>query len=377
MAFVYRHPGSKNWFARFRLPNGQYASRSTGTTDRKLAKKLAEKFELPADRLMTEAQARKVIEELYKLIHGEELPSATLSEFMETWLNRKKVELAPQSYERYQDICKKLKTFLGEKADRPIMMIRAADLIAFRDHLAQRLSPVNANCIVKIIRVIFKAARIEGLVLENVAERVLGIRIPRNSRVRRPFTMEELQALLKVADGEWRGMIFCGIYTGQRLGDIATLDWSSVDLEHDEIRLITHKTGRNQCIPIHTTLREYFEGLKSRKGPVFPKSNEKVRRFGKTAPLSREFYDIMVKTGLAQKRRHRRTGMGCSTKRRVHEISFHSLRHTATSLMKNAGVNSAVVMDIIGHESKAVSDGYTHVDLVAKRDALKILPKLI
>jgi len=55
-------------------------------------------------------------------------------------------------------------------------------------------------------------------------------------------------------------------------------------------------------------------------------------------------------------------------------ISFHSLRHTATSLMKNAGVPQSVVMDIIGHESSAISQAYTHVGDAEKRQAIATLP---
>jgi integrase len=37
------------------------------------------------------------------------------------------------------------------------------------------------------------------------------------------------------------------------------------------------------------------------------------------------------------------------------ELSFHSLRHTAVSLLKEAGIPDAVVMELVGHESAAMS----------------------
>jgi integrase len=63
------------------------------------------------------------------------------------------------------------------------------------------------------------------------------------------------------------------------------------------------------------------------------------------------------------------TGKGRALRRLVSEISFHSLRHTATSLLKNAGVPEAVAMDIIGH--------YTHIETKAKRAALQKLPNVM
>jgi hypothetical protein len=56
---------------------------------------------------------------------------------------------------------------------------------------------------------------------------------------------------------------------------------------------------------------------------------------------------------MAEERSKDETGNGRSRRRVINEVSFHSLRHTATSLLKNAGVSEAVAMDIIGHESKA------------------------
>jgi integrase len=56
------------------------------------------------------------------------------------------------------------------------------------------------------------------------------------------------------------------------------------------------------------------------------------------------------------------------------EISFHALRHTATSLLKNAGVSDVIARDIIGHESEAVSRTYTHIESETKRAALDKLP---
>lgn len=39
--------------------------------------------------------------------------------------------------------------------------------------------------------------------------------------------------------------------------------------------------------------------------------------------------------------------------------------------MKEAGIAEATVRDIIGHESKAVSANYTHVDEASKRAAME------
>ena len=43
------------------------------------------------------------------------------------------------------------------------------------------------------------------------------------------------------------------------------------------------------------------------------------------------------------------------------DTSFLSLRHTAVSLFKDPEIPDAVVMALMGHESAAMSQRYTHV----------------
>lgn len=45
-------------------------------------------------------------------------------------------------------------------------------------------------------------------------------------------------------------------------------------------------------------------------------------------------------------------------------------------MLKNAGVTEGIIMDIIGHESRAVSTTYTHEDKV-KREALDRVPEVL
>jgi len=59
-----------------------------------------------------------------------------------------------------------------------------------------------------------------------------------------------------------------------------------------------------------------------------------------------------------------------------HGLSFHALRHTAVSLLKDAGIPEAVVMELVGHDSEAMSAHYTHVGTEALAKAVAALPKI-
>jgi integrase len=175
-------------------------------------------------------------------------------------------------------------------------------------------------------------------------------------------------------------MILFGLYTGQRLGDIALLTWQNVDTATGEIRLQTTKTGRQQIIPIAAPLARHLATLPAGDDPaqpLHPRAFEIVSREKRVGTLSRHFYEIMVSAGLVPKRTHQAKGKGRAVRRHMTDISFHALRHTATSLMKNAGISSAVVQEFIGHESPAVSRVYTHIETEAMRRAADALPDIM
>ncbi|MDA7524934.1 hypothetical protein N8667_05060 [Verrucomicrobia bacterium] len=58
-------------------------------------------------------------------------------------------------------------------------------------------------------------------------------------------------------------------------------------------------------------------------------------------------------------------------------LSFHCLRHTTTSMLKNTGATSAKAGDVVGHDSEAMQRNYTKIDIETKRQALDKLPDLI
>jgi integrase len=55
-------------------------------------------------------------------------------------------------------------------------------------------------------------------------------------------------------------------------------------------------------------------------------------------------------------------------------LSFHSLSHTAVTLLKETGVPHAVVQELIGHDSEQMSEHYTHVGSEALKKAAAALP---
>jgi len=377
MSAVRRKPRSPFWFGCFTLPDGRRTQRSTKTPNRREALKIASEWEEAARRRLTEAQARHVLSDIHELIHGSPLASPTVADYVTQWLGRKQGEISGVSFKLYGHAVTEFKTWLGDKAAQPIHYVTPALIATWRDKAAAKSTPRTANNKLKVIRNLFQTAWRDGLITENPAAKVQTLKTVEGNR--RPFTLDELKILLGVASPEWRGMILAALYTGQRLKDIASLTWANVDLERDEFRFATSKTGRRQVIPIARPLRRHLETLPAGDdphAPLFPTAFRIATVNRDTSALSQQFHDVLVSAGLAAPRppKWKPQGKGRESPRARSEVTFHSLRHTATSLLKTAGVSEAVARDIIGHESAAISRHYTHIDEASKRKAIAKLP---
>ena len=378
MASLTRKPRSKYWFACFRDVNGKQRRRSTGQTDRKKALKVAEQFEQIGRRKLAPRTVRESLAELYREIYGETLPVATVRKFVADWLQTKEPEVSAGTLAFYKKSIAKFLEFLGTAADLDLASITRTAVLEFRNHIAKRNSPVTTNADLKAIKMICRAAKRDGYIAEDPAEFVETVR-KSSEQARRPFTTSEIQRVISVADAEWKSLILFGLYTGQRLADIATLTWDHVDLSRNEIRLKTRKTAKRLTIPIAAPLRTHLDSLAvagERGSPIHPRAFGTMRRQGKSGNLSNQFSDILAKAGLRQKAPHRSTHKGRGARRTSYELSFHSLRHTAVSLLKDAGIPEAAVMELVGHDSKQMSAHYTHVGREALEKAAAAFPEL-
>jgi len=154
-------------------------------------------------------------------------------------------------------------------------------------------------------------------------------------------------------------MVLFGLYTGQRLGDIARFNWKNVDLRKKSISLVTSKTGKALNIPLPPDLHNHLVSLLSPMSdsqPIHPSAFAIVTaQQGKTGHLSNQFGAILAKAGLRKITTHKATGKGRSAKRETNGLSFHSLRRSTATYLHEAGVPQSVAMALIGHDSADIS----------------------
>ncbi len=265
---------------------------------------------------------------------------------------------------------------LSTKAEEEITSITEEDLLCVRNTFASEVLAISANKYFKIVRRIFRAAKKARYLVHDPAEFVEPLKPSAAERAfrKQAFSLDQVRLLLEHATPEWKTLIYLGLYTGQRLGDLVRLAWNQVDLERDEIHFHTQKTGRKLIVPIAPALKRHLLELPSSDSPDAPVNPQLI---GWVTPngvtsLSNQFAQILIRAGIREpvtahlpgKRQYR------------HALSFHSLRHTAVSLLKAADVPHVSVQELIGHTSSAVSRIYTHVDLAALHKAAQQLPDI-
>lgn len=383
MASLRRLKTSKYWIACFSGPDGRRIQCSTKETDRKRAQQIADCFAEAAHTarlgFLAERQARKVIGDIYRISNREELPSDSVRQFFERWIETKRTEAGAKTFVRYTGIVAGFLKWLGPRGDIGLAHLTSTEIARFRDFLAAKHSPSSVNLSLACIQSALGRAFKDRLVDVNEASRVAKLDERRGDRQqRRAFNDGELRAILAVCDAEWRGMVLAGAYTGMRLGDVATLRWANVDLDSRELHFSMEKTGRNVSIPIATPLHSHLMELAGDDpdAPLFPRAFALRQRDIPTGTLSNHFHKILALAGLVEPRNHKSTGKGRGAGRASGGLGFHCLRHTATSLLKRTGASDVIAMEILGHDTAAVSRGYSHIDTATLRAAIDKLPDI-
>src|SRR5439155_24046535 len=357
------------WYASFTNSEGRRLKKSTKTTDKELAKKMAAEWESigkagRAGRLI-ESQCRKVVSEIYEQATGKPLHYVTARSWLKQWIEDKKSEkVSDRTLLKYEQIVREFLAHLGSKADEMLSQVADADLEAFRHSLARaRHSPSSVNGAIKILRSPFLAAHKRGYV---AADPCAGVRLVDDDAdiEKDVFTSEQIGALVSAAEGDWKGAILCGFYTGLRLKDVTELRWESIDPGLTKLELVPRKTRRKKknrkvVLPIHPVfaawLRKQTRGIG--KAPVFPSLAGKSG--GGKSGLSMIFRRIMERAGIQGRILRERNGEGRSQS----SLSFHSLRHSFNSALANADVAQEIRQKLTGHASAAMNEVYTHREL--------------
>lgn len=144
------------------------------------------------------------------------------------------------------------------------------------------------------------------------------------------------------------------IATGARLGEILSLRWMAVDLEHKVIQLEKDKTSDNRRdILLSDDAVAVLAALPRTKSPfVFYSDSES----GHVMDLKKAWLMALKRAGLRR-------------------LRLHDLRHSFASAAVRQGVSLYVVGKLLGHRQATTTQRYAHLEQEVARDALEKIAK--
>jgi integrase len=188
------------------------------------------------------------------------------------------------------------------------------------------------------------------------------------------FTGEQVIALLSVADPDWPGAILFAYGTGARLGDVANLRWSNLDVAN---QIVTFREGKTKSKAVLGLYQDFLDWLSSQPvpddpdAPLFPALAG--QSINSTHGLSNTFTALLDKAGIERRLlRQGNAGKG----RSVRALSFHSFRHTAASNVFNQASLREITRRVTNHAAGGVADRYIHEDLESIKAATQLIPRL-
>jgi integrase len=245
----------------------------------------------------------------------------------------------------------RLKVLLPYWSKVPIGRIHKSMVVDYRRqrHAAKQLTDTTINRDLEALRHILFWAVDEGLLLKNPFVRLR--LVPERRKPRAVVSLEEEVKVIAAAAPHLRPIIITALDTGMRRGELLNQRWEHVDFNRRLLFVSRSKTAGGEGREIPLTERIYSLLLATRKpeGLLFTFKGKPIR---------------IVKT--AWKAAIRRAG--------IRYYRFHDLRHTFNTRLMEAGVMQEIRKALMGHSlGEDVNSIYTHIELPAKREAIRKL----
>jgi len=138
-------------------------------------------------------------------------------------------------------------------------------------------------------------------------------------------------------------LVVLALSTGMRHGEIASLDWSQVDLEQHRITLYETKNGEIRVVPLvgmaHDLLTQRQDAAgTSAKGLVFASPNDPTKP-----------HDL------------RSAWRSAVSKAQLTDFHFHDLRHCTASYLAMNGATPNEIAEVLGHKTLQMVKRYSHL----------------
>lgn len=351
-----------------------------------------------------EADVRKKLAALRReLDRAGDLPTSSprVNAWLDKWLDRQDGRLKPRTADDYR---RKVDLYVRPILGR-VRLDRLAPADVHRLHesitVGRGLSSTTALNVHRILAKALTDAMREGLVTKNVATLVdaPSRAVPK----REAMTADEARALLlhHQSDPEVAVRLAVALLAGLRQGEALGLTWDEIDLERNVITVawqVQDLPARHGCSPdapcgrkrggdcpqrrFNSPAGQEIEPLDGKLHLLRPKSRRGWREVPIAAPLAHALtvwrprapkHERGLVFGLVRPRDDAQVWADALAAAGLPHVPLHSARHTTATLLHELGVPEQVRMQILGHSSATVTQGYTHI---ADREAAEAMQRL-
>jgi len=269
-------------------------------------------------------------------------------------LDRYSDEVLPQQKSKRQSISSSriIKSHIG---DYSLLKLSRSVCASYRDKRLQTVSPSTVKKEISLLsRVINVAIKDWGIFLPY-GNPVNSIRKPRENKSRnRRLENNELDLLLCNSSDFMKNVISLLCETAIRRGELCKIQFNDINFEHQTLLLKDTKNGDDREIPLTKKSIESINHLIN----INPLCKKEPMSIIAITPdgITRMFQKLCLKLN-------------------IKDLRLHDLRHEATSMLFEHGLNIMEVSSITGHKDLKMLKRYTHLkakDILQKIEASKI-----
>lgn len=303
-------------------------------------------------------------------------------DWLNIWLqNYAKPAVKSQTYRRYCEICRlHIAPYLGDEEVHSLSAVQLQSLVTRlltcgNVKTGGGLSPSFVHMVVSVVQNSLKQAYMCGIAPAYVAGNIRRPRLAESPvQCFSPAEQRQLENyILSSGKDKLFGIVLC-LYTGLRIGELLSLTWQDVDLQHGT--LLVCKTCFDSNCNGHCRVEDEPKTPRSRRTIPLPKPILDYLRLLKKR--SESLYVVAEKGKPVFVRSYQRTFELLLKKLNLPHRGFHALRHTFATRAIECGMDVRTLSELLGHTNSAITlNRYVHSLPEHKRALMNKLGQLL
>ena len=324
----------------------------------------------------TLAEAKQILKDHKRQkAQGKVLPTRpdTLVSKIEEYISYKERTLAPATIYGYRaSLSNHISPYFKKKK---IQDVTVSDLKNYTSAMSKKgLSNTTIRKHLDLLNAVFKAAKREKIILDTPFD--LFDKIPSDTKEKDCYNASEIATLLAtVRDTPLETPVFLAVYLGLRRGEIDGLKWEHVDLEKKIISISSSRTQVGDQIIEKKPKTEKSNRKLGIPDPLYDvllrAKDRNPTSISLSSPVPHNDYVVKMKNGKPFRPGYISDAFANHLKKyKLRPITFHTLRHSYTSIAVQAGASIQEISSSLGHANIGVTTTiYTHEFDTVKTEA--------